>query len=136
MSHYRWLEDPVYKQEFETARQRACDRLVEEARRRAHEGAEEPIVYQGEIQYQLDANGERTDKPVTIRRYSDVLLMFLIKGMRPEVYRENYRLDVSASVSAEIRNPHLAKLTTEQLQLIHQWHQDGNGRVHSDVLES
>lgn len=71
------------------------EQLVREAHRRAT-GYEEPIVYQGKIQGQwVDRKGnivssENPDAvlvPATIRKASDNLLMFLIKGRMPE-YRD------------------------------------------------
>jgi len=79
-SHYNWLEtDPQYAQRFQLAADAACDALVSEARRRGFEGWEEPVGW-----YKGQAGG-------TIRRYSDLLLLFLIKGARPEIYREEGR---------------------------------------------
>lgn len=59
----------------------AADALEEEARRRAAVGVLEPVFYQGE-------------KVGTVRKYSDTLLIFLLKGIRPEKYRE--RSDVTS----------------------------------------
>jgi hypothetical protein len=44
------------------------------------EGVEEPIVYQGEITN-------------TVRRYSDTLLIFLLKARRPEKFRDNVKVE-------------------------------------------
>ena len=52
----------------------ATDKLALEARRRALEGVEEVRYFKGE--------------PIgTIRRYSDTLLMFLLRAYRPATYR-------------------------------------------------
>ena len=74
--HHRWIEaGNGYQEAFAEARERAGDRLEEEARRRAVDGVPEPVFYKG--------------KPVgAIRKYSDTLLIFLLKGARPEKYRE------------------------------------------------
>ena len=80
-SHYRWLEkDPEYRAAFDLAKEDATDVLEAEAHRRAVEGVEEQVGW-----YRGVAGG-------TVRRYSDVLLIFLLKSLRPERYRE--RLDV------------------------------------------
>ena len=60
------------------AREGAADTLEAEARRRAIEGVEEPVFHKGE-------------QVGTLRKYSDVLLIFLLKGARPERYRDNYQ---------------------------------------------
>ncbi len=84
-SHYRWLEqDPDYAEEFEQAQKDAVDVLEAEARRRAVEGWEEKVGW-----YKGQAGG-------TVRRYSDTLLIFLLKGAAPEKYRE--RLEVRGAL--------------------------------------
>ena len=55
-----------------------------EIRRRAIEGVDRPLVYRGQIT--RDALGN----PVTIKEYSDVLLMFLTKKLDPS-YKDNYQ---------------------------------------------
>ena len=76
-SHYHWIkDDPEYAAAFAEARAMVADRLEDEAVRRARDGIDKPIYYKG----------LRVD---TIRDYSDSLLMFLLKGRRPEVYRDN-----------------------------------------------
>ncbi len=85
-SHYRWLEmHPAYREAFDLAKLQAADILEQEAYRRAVEGIEEPIGW-----YRGVAGG-------TVRRYSDVLLMFLLKGLLPERYRE--RRDLRSSLA-------------------------------------
>ena len=73
--HYHWLkEDPDYRLAFERVKEEAIGDLEDEAVRRACEGWLKPVFYQG--------------RPCgTIRRYSDKLLIFLLKGWRPERYR-------------------------------------------------
>ena len=55
--------------------EQAADVLEREAWRRASEGVKQPVFYQGEV------CGH-------VRKYSDVLLIFLLKGARPDKYRE------------------------------------------------
>ncbi len=79
-THYDWLrKDEEYQAAFAEAEVAATDALVAEARRRAIQGVEEPIFYKGELVQ-------------TIRKYSDTLLIFLMKGALPEVYRERYEI--------------------------------------------
>ena len=63
---------------FEEASEDAADSLEAEARRRAVEGVEEPVGW-----YKGQAGG-------VVRKYSDTLLIFLLKGRRPELYRERF----------------------------------------------
>jgi hypothetical protein len=107
-THYEWLADPEYRAAFETAKEEACDSLVEEARRRAHEGVEEPVYWQGAV-------------VGTTRRYSDNLLMFLIKGQRPEVYRDQWKGELThTGVMAISRGPDLSQLSDEQYNSLKQ----------------
>jgi len=125
-THRRWLAaDPEYRRQFEEATEHACDLMVAEARRRAVEGIDEPVVYQGEIQCKLDENGNRTNIPVAVRKYSDVLLMFLIKGARPEIYRDTWKGEIkhSGQVSS---GPDLTKLTDEHLAALRMLYADSD----------
>lgn len=88
-THYRWLEDPAYAESFEDARQEAGEALEDEARRRAIQGVEEPVFYQGEVV------GFR-------RRYSDTMLIFLMKGNLPEKYGERVQQSPQSDSSGPI----------------------------------
>lgn len=76
--HYRWMAEPGYAARFEDAANDAVDVLEAEARRRAINGVKEPV-------------GWHLGKPGGyVKRYSDTLLIFLLKGARPAVYRERF----------------------------------------------
>ena len=94
-SHYVWLKDPEYQRRFAEANERAAERLEAELHRRLYEGTEETVVYQGEVCYQRDEAGNITNKPLIVRRKSDILLMFALKGAKPEKYRENVKADIN-----------------------------------------
>lgn len=64
---------------FDEARECGIEVLKDEAHRRAYDGVEEPVFYQGE-------------EVARIRKYSDTLLMFLIKQADPS-YREHFQID-------------------------------------------
>lgn len=65
---YEWREkDGTFAKEWDTALADASDVLEAEARRRAVEGTQEPVFYQGV-------------KVDTVRKYSDLLLIFLMKA--------------------------------------------------------
>lgn len=72
-THYRWLEDPEYAEQFARAQEEAGESLEAEARRRAVTGWDKPVYHQGQ---QVGAR----------RRYSDTLLIFLMKGAMPTKY--------------------------------------------------
>ncbi len=85
-SHYRWREkDTEYREAFDLAKEDATDVLEAEAHRRAVEGWEEAVGW-----YKGEAGG-------TVRKYSDVLLIFLLKSLRPDKYRE--RVDLRGSLA-------------------------------------
>jgi hypothetical protein len=102
--HYEWMADEAYRAEFERSHEEACELLEEEARHRAVEGTEEPIVYQGEITTKRDSLGRATKRPQTIRRYSDTLLIFLMKGAMPEKYKDRVeqRIQVSVDIASRL----------------------------------
>ena len=82
--HYDWLaSDQQYRAAFEQAKEQAAQTLEDEAIRRAYEGVERPVTIAGEREL--------------VREYSDTLLIFLLKGVRPEKYRE--RFDVKGELS-------------------------------------
>jgi len=69
--------DQEFAGAWEDAEEIAADRLEEEARRRAVKGVEEPLVSAGKLV--RDENGQ----PITVTRYSDNLLLALLKAHRP-----------------------------------------------------
>lgn len=78
--HYAWLDgDGDYAAAFEDAREAAADVLERSALERAVAGIDEPVFYKGEV-------------VGSIKRYSDSLLMFLLRGVRPEKFRERVDL--------------------------------------------
>lgn len=77
--HYKWLDiDPEYPELFKAAHQEAVEALEREARRRAVEGVEEPTGW-----YQGQPGG-------FVKRYSDTLLIFLLKGALPDKYKDRH----------------------------------------------
>jgi hypothetical protein len=87
-THYEWLrDDPQYAKDAADAMEHAADLLEEEARRRAHDGVDEPVFYQGEV-------------CGTVRKYSDTLLIFLLKGAKPDKFRERSSVVVEDPVKA------------------------------------
>lgn len=77
-THYRWLKaDKRYRKEFDNATQLRVEVLETEVRRRALVGWDEPVYYKGQ-------------KVGDVHKFSDVLLIFALKGEKPEKYRERY----------------------------------------------
>jgi hypothetical protein len=67
--------DEAFAAEWDNAVQSYCDLLEYEADRRAMKGVEKPLLYKGAI-------------VAHVHEYSDALLMFRLKSLRPEKYRE------------------------------------------------
>ena len=73
--------DPEFAAEWEEAAKIGAARLEDEARLRAVEGWQEPVWYQG-VQCG------------TVRKFSDTLLICLLKAHHPDKYRENIKQTV------------------------------------------
>src|SRR5207249_1300280 len=69
------VQDEGFRRDWAEALEEACDLLEAEAHRRAVEGVGVPVFHKGEI------CGH-------VRTYSDTLLIFLLKGYRPERFRD------------------------------------------------
>ena len=75
-----WKKNPRYMEAFKEAHKQAVELMEAEAIRRATRGTDEPVFHKG--------------KPCgSIRRYSDTLLIFLLKAAKPKKYRE--RVDMT-----------------------------------------
>lgn len=84
--HYRTMiryrsEDPKFAAAWLEAVEKGTDALVDEAKRRATDGVDEPVYYKGKV-------------VGTVRRYSDLLLMFLLKSRRPDIFRDNVKAEI------------------------------------------
>lgn len=115
-NHFRWVEsDPEYKTAFETAKEVAIERLEHELRIRATKGVPEPVIYQGRVSFEpvldpdgrpiVDVVGDETVprmKPLVIHRKSDVLLMFMLKSLCPEKYRDNAKVEHTGAGGAPL----------------------------------
>lgn len=86
-SHYHWKEDKLYYAAFLRAREMAADRHEDEATRRAFGWEEE----------RLDAEGT----PYTVKKYSDTLLIVRLKALKPEEYRENFKIETEVTLRLE-----------------------------------
>jgi hypothetical protein len=82
---YRWRQyDPDFAAAYSDAMDAGADLIEQEARRRAVEGFERPIFQRG--------------RQVGVERvYSDMLLVLLLRGRRPETFAQSARRDSSAT---------------------------------------
>ena len=77
---YRTRErDPDFDQGVKDAMEQGYDLIEEEARRRAVDGVMEPVFYRGE-------------EVGAIRRYSDQLLITLLKGYKPKKFNPGEKI--------------------------------------------
>jgi hypothetical protein len=74
--------DPEFASAWAKAIQASADNLEQVARRRALEGLIEPVLSDGKVV--RDDNGQ----PIVVRRYSDVILLALLKAQHPEKFNE------------------------------------------------
>ena len=73
--YYFVKKNPEFLERVKAAQEEAAELLEEEALRRAKDGWEEPVWFQGA-------------QVGTVRKFSDSLAMFLLKGSKPDKYRE------------------------------------------------
>ena len=98
--HNNWIKDPAYAEAFAHAKGEASDSLEEEARRRAVKGLRK---YKFHSQSGKPLLHPDTGEPYFEHDYSDTLLIFLLKGARPEVYRERYSHEHHGPEGGEIQ---------------------------------
>lgn len=72
-------KDKEFARKWQEAVDQGTDNLEQEARRRAFTGTKKPIFYKGQ-------------KIADVREYSDTLLIFLLKGNRPEKFIERQEI--------------------------------------------
>ena len=82
-------EVPGFAMAWDEAIEAGTDKLEDEAYRRAHDGTEKPVFYQGEI-----VGG--------VQEYSDNLMKFLLEGRRPDKFRAKVAVDASQPVTIVI----------------------------------
>ena len=86
--YYRRERDDGFATDWDAAIEDGTDRLEDEAYRRALEGIEKPVFYQG--------------KPIgRIRDYSDSLLIFMLKARRGDKFRDQSRNDRKDAINVD-----------------------------------
>lgn len=118
---YEWKrDDSSFAAAWDDALEQAADVMEREALRRAVEGTRrlkfdrsgKPILIpvfgpDGRPVYRVDSDGNTTDQlemaPYIENEYSDTLLIFLLKGARPEKYRERNEITGSGGGPIVIR---------------------------------
>jgi hypothetical protein len=114
---YRWRSaDENFAKEWDRALEMGIDALEDEAIRRAMDGMLKPVFHGGK-------------KVGEVRVYSDTLLIFLLKGRKPEKYAERRHVKHSGVA----RHPHLVE-PAEDLKRMAQALQDELGEDAVDGL--
>ena len=89
VNHYVWLkEDESYRRVWPEIREQAAQQLEDAAVERAMDGVKRAVRYKGKV-----VGHER--------EYSDAMLMFLLKGMKPETYRDRSDQRITMGFHAE-----------------------------------
>lgn len=101
--YHRRDTDRAFEEAARDAIEVATDALELEARRRAYTGTLKPVYGSG-------GTGVGTVKVGTIREYSDVLLIFLLKAHRPDKYRENVKHTHEVALPDEERVARIAAI--------------------------
>lgn len=91
--------------------------LEDEARRRGHHGWREPVIHQGRPQYDIDPDtGEKV--PITVRKHSDTLLIFLLKGAFPDKYKDRAQIEGTGGGGIGSSGLDLSRLSVEELEAL------------------
>lgn len=79
-SAYDWKrEDLEFSVLWDDIIEKTTDALEQEIYRRAHDGVEKPVFYQGE-------------ECGRVKEHSDVLAMFILKARKPDKYRDRHEI--------------------------------------------
>lgn len=95
--------DDGFAQAWESAEQIAADRLEAEAWRRGVEGVPEPLVSAGRLVSDKDG------QPIFLQRYSDQLLLALLRARRPEFRAQTIDLTGTLTLAAVVEGMHRAR---------------------------
>jgi hypothetical protein len=108
-------EDAAFAAAWLDALEDSSDVLEFEARRRAHDGVDEPVIYQGELCGRwIGPDGQEATKdtpgarmvPLVVKKYSDSLLTLLLKANRPGKFRDNSRVEHTSPPGSPMRLEH------------------------------
>lgn len=81
--------DADFRQAWDNAEAQVVDAMEEELHRRSTKGYLEPVFYKGEM-------------VAKVRKYSDSLLQFALKGKKPDVYRERFEVNQNVTGSLDV----------------------------------
>lgn len=98
---YHRRNDMEFAAAWDRAIEEALDAVLEESYRRAVVGVDEPVIHQGRLAVQVDAEtGE--ERPLTVRKHSDRLLEVLMRWRYGDQLADRLRVKVEdTGLSAE-----------------------------------
>jgi hypothetical protein len=99
---YNWLEEIDFKDKFDKAAKLGTGLLEDEAVRRATQGVTEPVYYKGK-------------RVGGVKKYSDTLLIVLLKAHAPEKYKERFSGELSGVGGGPIKTQNIP-LTPEEIK--------------------
>jgi hypothetical protein len=125
-------KDKDFADLWDEAEETAADAVEAEMWRRGVEGVDRPVVYQGEIRPKLNASGEKIlgedgmPVPLTIKEFSDPLLIQMAKAKRPEKFNERLQVEgmgggnlvVEHVISLKRRTPEMGEEKLEDVVVI------------------
>ena len=89
-----WCEsDPDFEADLKDAEEAWMDQVEKSAVQRAKDGFLEVVVSKGEV-----VMDPRTGDPLMQRRFSDGLMMFVLKGRRRDVYGDKQEIDQKMTI--------------------------------------
>lgn len=102
----RRSEDPEFEARWREALDDAGDVVEQEIFRRGVTGYDKPVFHKGV-------------RVATVREYSDTLLIFLAKGLRPEKYRDAVSHSISGGLQHVVRkDPEHVEPTASNIQMM------------------
>ena len=118
----RRKDDEEFRKAWKDAADIGTDLLEAEAQRRAHHGVLKPVFYKGiKVGYE--------------RKYSDLLLIFMLKARKPEVYRDNVQTGGTINVSVQTNIAAvdvLNKVAGDDPHALISYPQEVNGSIEKD----
>lgn len=100
-------KDEVFKGQWDVAAKLGADALEDEAVRRAMEGIDKPIVWQGEIMQDTivdNATGEVKSVPRTVKEFDNGLLKFLLAANKPDKFKNRTAVEESGPGGGPIQH--------------------------------
>lgn len=110
--------DAAFRAEWDAAIDQAGEYLEAEAWRRATEGVTEPLTCGRGLVYHEDGS------LATVQKYSDSLMQTLLRGARPQKYRDNVSVSAPAALGVTVvlesiqNDPRYAERANELVRLI------------------